>query len=50
MSGKIQTYEVLTKEELYKIIQLWVSVFIVEQQTCYEDLDDYDQNSIHLYM
>lgn len=48
MSWKIQTYGELTKEELYKIIQLRVNVFIVEQQTCYEDLDDHDQNSIHL--
>ena len=48
MSWKIQTYDELTKEELYKIIQLRVNVFIVEQQTCYEDLDDHDQNSIHL--
>lgn len=48
MSWKIQTYDELTKEELYKIIQLRLNVFIVEQQTCYEDLDDHDQNSIHL--
>lgn len=48
MSWKIQTYDELTKEELYKIIQLRVNVFIVEQQTCYEDLDHHDQNSIHI--
>lgn len=48
MSWKIQTYDELTTEELYKIIQLRVNVFIVEQQTCYEDLDNHDQHSIHL--
>ncbi len=48
MSWTIQTYDELTTEELYKIIQLRVNVFIVEQQTCYEDLDNHDQNSIHL--
>lgn len=48
MSWKIQTYNELTTEELYKIIQLRVSVFIVEQQSCYEDLDNHDQNSIHI--
>ncbi len=48
MSWKIQTYDELTTEELYKIIQLRVNVFIVEQQTCYEDLDNHDQNSIHI--
>ena len=48
MTWKIQKYDELTKEELYKMIQLRVNVFIVEQQTCYEDLDNHDQNSIHL--
>ena len=48
MSWKIQTYNELTTEELYKIIQLRVNVFVVEQQTCYEDLDNHDQNSIHI--
>ena len=48
MTWKIQRYEELTKEDLYKIIQLRVNVFIVEQQTCYEDLDNHDQNSIHI--
>ena len=36
------------KEELCNIIQLRVNVFIAEQQTCYEDLDDHDQNYIYL--
>ncbi|MEG0260975.1 MAG: GNAT family N-acetyltransferase [Lysinibacillus sp.] len=48
MTWKIQKFEQLTTEELYKILQLRVNVFIVEQQTCYEDLDNHDQNSIHL--
>ena len=48
MSWNIQTYDELTTEELYRIIQLRVNVFIVEQQTCYEDLDNHDQNSIHI--
>lgn len=48
MSWKIQTYNELTTEELYKIIQLRVNVFVVEQQTCFEDLDNHDQNSIHI--
>lgn len=33
---------------MYNIIQLRVNVFIAEQQTYYEDLDDHDQNSIYL--
>lgn len=34
--------------ELYKILQLRVEVFIVEQQCIYQDCDDKDQQSLHL--
>ncbi|HJH11373.1 MAG TPA: GNAT family N-acetyltransferase [Metalysinibacillus jejuensis] len=44
----IKTYEELTKDELYDIIQLRVNVFIVEQETYYEDLDNHDQQALHL--
>ena len=45
---QIKTYEQLTKEELYDIIQLRVNIFIVEQETYYEDLDNHDQQALHL--
>ncbi len=34
--------------ELYEIIRLRQDVFIVEQQCCYQDLDDEDQRAIHM--
>jgi Predicted acyltransferase len=41
-------FEELTKEELYKIIQLRLSVFAVEQNCPYQDCDDKDQASWHM--
>jgi ElaA protein len=38
----------LTNEELYKILKLRASVFIVEQNCPYQDCDDKDQSSYHL--
>lgn len=48
MAWQLKTYEQLTKDELYKILQLRINVFVVEQETFYEDLDDHDQNALHL--
>lgn len=39
----------LTVDELYEIIKLRVDVFVVEQNCAYSDLDDLDQNSIHVF-
>lgn len=48
MAWKEQRFDELSTEELYKIIQLRIHVFVVEQQAYYEDLDDHDQNCIHI--
>jgi len=37
----------LTNEELYKILQLRIEVFAVEQNCVYQDCDDKDQQSFH---
>ena len=37
----------LTNEELYKILQLRMEVFVVEQNSVYQDCDDKDQHSHH---
>ena len=37
----------LTNEELYKILQLRMEVFVVEQNSVYQDCDDKDQQSYH---
>lgn len=39
----------LTTEELLEIFKLRVSVFVVEQNCPYQEVDDYDQNAYHVY-
>lgn len=41
-------FEALSNAELYKILQLRIEVFIVEQQCAFQDADDKDQNASHL--
>lgn len=40
----------LTINELYDLLKLRAKVFVVEQQAAYQDLDDKDQESIHLFI
>lgn len=40
----------LTTEQLYKILKLRQDVFIIEQDCIYEDIDNLDQQSIHLLL
>jgi ElaA protein len=44
-----KTFEELTKDELYALAKLRQRVFIVEQNSIYSDLDDYDQTAIHYF-
>lgn len=44
----IKQFEELALEELYQILSLRNQVFIVEQNCPYLDLDNKDQNSLHL--
>ena len=43
-----KSFTELTSEELYKILQLRSAVFVVEQNSVYQDCDDKDQHSYHL--
>ena len=43
-----KTFDALTNNELYAILQLRFNVFILEQACMAEDLDDYDQLALHL--
>lgn len=45
----VKTYDELTKDELYKILQARVAVFVVEQSCPYQELDDKDFESLHVY-
>ncbi len=41
-------YQNLTTNQLYQLLRLRAEVFVVEQDCVYQDLDDKDQNAIHL--
>ena len=46
----IKKFDELTINELYKIMQLRSQVFVVEQNCIYQDLDDIDKISYHLFI
>ncbi|MEO9891903.1 GNAT family N-acetyltransferase [Aurantibacter sp.] len=45
----VKTFEELTKQELYEILQLRSEVFVVEQDCVYQDLDGKDQKALHVF-
>ncbi len=48
MQVEIKPFEELSPIELYRIIQLRINVFVVEQNCPYPELDDKDISSYHL--
>lgn len=49
MQLHIKRFNELTINELYAILKLRVDVFVVEQACTYPELDDRDQEAIHVY-
>lgn len=47
---RLKSFEELTNKELYKILQLRMEVFVVEQQCIFQDADDKDLVAQHLCM
>lgn len=45
---EIKTFNELTTQELYDILQLRSDIFVVEQNCVYQDLDYKDQKAYHL--
>lgn len=45
----IKHYDELTTHELYEILKTRSEIFVVEQNCVYQDLDDKDQNAIHVF-
>lgn len=45
-----KTFEELTTGELYDLLRIRSDVFVVEQNCVYQDLDNDDQKSIHLWL
>ncbi|MDC9722027.1 MAG: GNAT family N-acetyltransferase [Urechidicola sp.] len=46
----IKVFSELTTTELYQILRLRSEVFVVEQDCVYQDIDDKDQQAIHLFI
>ena len=46
----IKSYDDLTKDEVYKMLEIRNEVFVVEQNCSYQDCDGKDLNSFHLFM
>lgn len=44
----VKTFDELTKNELYDLLQLRSEVFVVEQNCVYQDLDGKDQKAFHV--
>ena len=45
---KIKTFNELTTQDLYSLLQLRSEVFVVEQDCVYQDLDGKDENALHV--
>lgn len=50
MDFVIKQFNELTLDELYKILKVRTSIFVVEQNCPYQELDDLDQSSYHIYL
>lgn len=46
----IKAFHELTNEELFEIYKLRVSVFVVEQNCAYQEVDDADKAAYHVYL
>ncbi|WP_273211965.1 GNAT family N-acetyltransferase [Helicobacter rodentium] len=46
----VKKFEELTLDELYEILKIRVNVFVVEQKCAYQELDEKDRQSLHLYL
>ena len=49
MKAIIKEFDELTTSELYKILKLRAEIFVVEQNCPYQDLDDKDYFSLHIF-
>ena len=45
----VKQFEELTTTELYEILKLRSEIFVVEQNCVYQDLDDIDYHSLHIF-
>lgn len=45
----VKPFETLSTNDLYRIVQARVEIFVIEQNTPYQDLDNTDQKALHLW-
>lgn len=50
METYIKPFQELTTDELYEIVKLRSAVFVVEQNCVYQDCDDKDQSTCHIWI
>lgn len=50
MNLVIKRFEELSIEELYEILQVRAAIFVVEQKCTYQDLDNKDRDSYHVFL
>ena len=50
MDTYVKQFNELTTDELYDILELRVSVFVVEQQCAYPELDGRDRDALHVFL
>lgn len=46
---ELKTFAELSTKQLYQILKLRAQVFVLEQTCAYQDMDDLDQQALHLY-
>lgn len=49
MEFYVKKFQELTNDELYEIFKIRVSVFVVEQNCPYQEIDEYDKDALHLF-
>ncbi|MGO1367823.1 MAG: GNAT family N-acetyltransferase [Senegalia sp. (in: firmicutes)] len=50
MEWFIKSFDELSKDELYDILKKRIDVFVVEQDCPYEEIDDRDKQSYHIFL
>ena len=49
MELKVKFFDELTTRELYEMLKARAEIFVVEQNCVYQDLDDKDYTSLHVF-
>lgn len=50
MDYQIKQFSELTAKELLEIVQLRIAVFVVEQNCPYQEVDEWDETAVHIWL